>query len=138
MLEAFLASVLCVAEVGYFEARGEPNIGQVAVMQTVVQRTRDARYPADACAVAHQARLGSTGLPLRNRCAYSYYCDGKSEVIRDQRAWNQALINSVFVSLGWLPAVAPGALHFYSGARQPWPADHAVVIGRHSFLIGVR
>jgi spore germination cell wall hydrolase CwlJ-like protein len=44
----------CLAVAVYFEARGEPLPGQLAVAEVVLNRSRSGRYPADICAVVKQ------------------------------------------------------------------------------------
>ena len=44
----------CLASAIYFEARGEPIEGQLAVAEVVLNRTRSGRYPTTICAVVRQ------------------------------------------------------------------------------------
>jgi hypothetical protein len=44
----------CLAKAVYFEARGEPLEGQLAVAQVVINRAGSGRYPADICSVITQ------------------------------------------------------------------------------------
>lgn len=44
----------CLANAVYFEARGEPVEGQLAVAEVVLNRTRSGRYPPTICAVVTQ------------------------------------------------------------------------------------
>ena len=44
----------CLANAVYFEARGEPIEGQLAVAEVVLNRTRSGRYPSTICAVVTQ------------------------------------------------------------------------------------
>ena len=44
----------CLAQAIYFEARGEPLAGQLAVGAVVVNRTTSGRYPRDYCSVVTQ------------------------------------------------------------------------------------
>ncbi len=44
----------CLAEAVYFEARGEPLAGQLAVGEVIVNRTTSGRYPSDYCSVVTQ------------------------------------------------------------------------------------
>jgi hypothetical protein len=74
----------CLAEAIYFEARGESERGQQAVAQVVLNRVKSGRYPDNVCDVIYQNRH------WRNRCQFSYACDGTAETIRDQRAWDLA------------------------------------------------
>ncbi|MGZ8354040.1 MAG: cell wall hydrolase [Allosphingosinicella sp.] len=44
----------CLANAVYFEARSEPNEGQLAVAEVVMNRATSGRYPTDLCAVITQ------------------------------------------------------------------------------------
>lgn len=44
----------CLAQAIYFEARGEPLDGQLAVGAVIVNRTTSGRYPSDYCSVVTQ------------------------------------------------------------------------------------
>ena len=44
----------CLASAVYFEARGEPLEGQLAVAEVVLNRARSGRYPSTICAVVRQ------------------------------------------------------------------------------------
>jgi spore germination cell wall hydrolase CwlJ-like protein len=44
----------CLAQAIYFEARGEPLDGQLAVGAVIVNRTTSGRYPGDYCSVVTQ------------------------------------------------------------------------------------
>ncbi len=44
----------CLASAVYFEARGEPLEGQLAVAEVVLNRTRSGKYPASICGVVEQ------------------------------------------------------------------------------------
>jgi spore germination cell wall hydrolase CwlJ-like protein len=74
----------CLATAVYFEARGEPRAGQAAVAQVVLNRLRSPRYPDTVCGVVYQ------NAQARNRCQFSFACDGKSDVPREAVAWRRA------------------------------------------------
>lgn len=44
----------CLAGAVYFEARGEPLTGQLAVAQVIINRSEDARFPRSYCGVVAQ------------------------------------------------------------------------------------
>ena len=81
----------CLAQNIYHEAMGESELGQRAVAYATINRTKDARYANNICDVVHQAVLDDNGQPVRNKCQYSWYCDGKSDKIKDEEAYIQAL-----------------------------------------------
>jgi spore germination cell wall hydrolase CwlJ-like protein len=64
----------CLATAIYFEARGEPEEGQYAVGDVILNRVRDEGYPDTVCDVVYQ------NAHMRNRCQFSFACDGISDV----------------------------------------------------------
>lgn len=74
----------CLAEGIYFEARGESEEGQVAVAQVVLNRVKNPAYPDSICGVVYQNRH------KRNRCQFSFACDGIKDRISSPDAWNTA------------------------------------------------
>jgi spore germination cell wall hydrolase CwlJ-like protein len=67
----------CLAQAIYFEARGEPLNGQLAVGEVIVNRTTSGRYPSDYCSVVTQpgqfsfVRRGRIPSPDENSLAWS-------------------------------------------------------------------
>jgi hypothetical protein len=74
----------CLAEAIYFEARGEPIRGQMAVAQVVINRLKNPAYPGSVCGVVYQNQY------WYNACQFSFACDGIREVVRDRVAWGVA------------------------------------------------
>lgn len=74
----------CLATAIYFEARGEPVKGQIAVAQVVMNRVFSGYYPNDVCGVIYQNA---------NRylsCQFTFACDGHRKVINERGAWARA------------------------------------------------
>ena len=74
----------CLALAIYFEARGESEDGQVAVSQVILNRVESKRYPNTICGVVYQ------NAHMRNRCQFSFTCDGKPEHPTEAKMWRQA------------------------------------------------
>lgn len=74
----------CLATAIYFEARSEPPLGQLAVANVIINRTKTPAYPSTICGVVFQ---GSSHF---NACQFSFACDGKSDVPQAGRAWQKA------------------------------------------------
>lgn len=74
----------CLAEAIYFEARGEIEEGQVAVAQVVLNRVKNPSYPNSICGVVYQNKH------KRNRCQFSFACDGIKDRIASPKAWTTA------------------------------------------------
>lgn len=60
----------CLAEAVYYEAGFEPQAGQRAVAQVVVNRVRDPNFPQSVCGVVYQGWKRATG------CQFTFTCDG--------------------------------------------------------------
>jgi spore germination cell wall hydrolase CwlJ-like protein len=74
----------CLAEAIYFEARSEPEAGQAAVAQVVLNRVRSGIFPTDVCGVVYQ----DAKHPFA--CQFSFACEGKSLRIEEPGAWATA------------------------------------------------
>ena len=81
----------CLAMAIYFEARGEPLAGQLAVAQVILNRVASPRYPNTPCEVIQQGPVYPSGHPVKHRCQFSFWCDGKQELVMDNGAWRTAL-----------------------------------------------
>ena len=77
---------LCLAEAMYFEARDQGWRGMLAVGIVIQNRARDPRYPETVCAVVRQGKYRN-GNPVRHKCQFSYYCDGKPERPAEKETW---------------------------------------------------
>ena len=81
----------CLATNIYHEARSESTIGKIAVAWVTVNRVNTERYPDTVCGVVYDAVLDSKGNPKRHQCQFSWYCDGKSDDIKNKDAWYEAV-----------------------------------------------
>ena len=132
------AALVCLALNVYHEARSQPFIGQVAVAQVVMNRVRDDRYPDNVCDVVYQGQTYSwkPDFPVRNRCQFSWYCDGKSDTPRDKEAWDKARLIAHGVYNGNLDDFVEGATHYHAHYVRPeWAETKTMVvrIGDHIF-----
>ena len=66
----------CLARNIYFEARNEPFAGQFAVAMVTLNRVHDEQFPNSICEVVYQGLHWPSGHPKRDRCQFSWYCDG--------------------------------------------------------------
>lgn len=132
----------CLAENVYFEARNQPLAGQFAVMSVTINRVNDDRYPNTICEVVkqgpHRPSWKGTGemIPVRHRCQFSWYCDGKSDKTRDTEAWEIAMLIATGVYNGNLGDFVEGATHYHATYVLPEWAEtktKTVQIGDHVF-----
>jgi spore germination cell wall hydrolase CwlJ-like protein len=68
-----LNEIMCLSMIMFGEARGEPQIGQVAVAYTAVNRKADPNYPKTICEVMKQKsqyQFLDYGMPTQQQVAY--------------------------------------------------------------------
>ena len=75
----------CLALNIYHEAKGESELGQRAVAYVTLNRAHDPAYPDDICDVVYQA-VKKNGVPVKNQCQFSWYCDGKDDEPTDEES----------------------------------------------------
>ncbi len=85
----------CLAENIYHEARNQGTAGWLAVAAVTLNRVTDERFPDTICGVVFQAETTESWktkgkdvpdieriyYPVRHRCQFSWYCDGKPDDI---------------------------------------------------------
>jgi N-acetylmuramoyl-L-alanine amidase len=89
----------CLAQNVYHEARSESVLGMRAVAWVTLNRVDSEAYPDSPCAVVRQAKKDTQGNPIRNKCQFSWFCDGKKDVIADKEAWRLSTVVADMVAL---------------------------------------
>ena len=120
----------CLATAIYFEARGEPKRGQVAVAQVILNRVRSPLFPATICGVVYQGQMNPG-------CQFSFTCDGKTDNPRNDRQWAQAKDIAKHITSGklWLPEVGYSTYYHANYVNPYWAGEMNKIdkIGRHIF-----
>ena len=126
-------ALMCLAGAIYFEARGEPLDGQIAVAEVIQNRVEDPRWPDTTCGVVKENRYPGT----LHRCQFSFYCNGRPEQVRDWAAWHRAKEIAEGVLDGSL-RLGVEATHYHTLDVAPFWSDHYTnigVIGHHTFYV---
>tara|TARA_Y100000114_G_scaffold5968_1_gene4824 strand:- start:225 stop:659 length:435 start_codon:yes stop_codon:yes gene_type:complete len=125
-------AIVCLALNVYHEAKNQSLSGQIAVAEVVMNRVEDSRYPNNVCDVVKQGLTykWNPGFPIRNKCQFSWYCDGKSDVAKQKDAWEEALSVSKGVYHGYLNAYLEGATHYHAYYVNPSWAETKTYITR--------
>lgn len=137
------SEVNCLAQNIYFEARGEDIQGRLAVAFVTLNRVDSEKFPNTICQVVKQAKYSKwwkeeygKDVPLRNKCHFSWYCDGQPDEIRNREAWIKAKALAEYVLEGHYIDNTDGALYYHSKEVDPWWKKHytkTVTIGNHHF-----
>jgi len=123
----------CLAEVLYYEARGEGTEGEKAVAEVVLQRTRDAYYPHTICGVVYEGVQ-----PDRKDCQFSFACDGALRKPKERGTWQNVrlLADKILSGAVKLAGETGHAIAYHSVDVEPAWADDMIKttqIGNHIF-----
>lgn len=125
------AEIRCLALNIYFEARGEADEGQLAVGHVVINRVADSKFPSTLCEVVQQG-----GEKSRNRCQFSWWCDGRDDTPKNSKAWLSAVVLAKQIYYGLTNDPTDGALWYHATYARPYWRQAFVIgpqIGRHIF-----
>ena len=121
----------CLAQNIYFEARSEPAEGKLAVAHVVMNRVTSRYFPDTVCGVVQDGTD-----EVLHKCQFSWYCDGKADVVDDKDAWSEATKLASQVYWGRAEDPSGGALWYHADYVKPvWRKAFAKgpQIGRHIF-----
>lgn len=135
--------LLCLQKNIYWEARNQDPAGKAAVATVTINRVVSPRFPNSVCGVVRQA-FTRHGSPVRNRCAFSWYCDGLSDYPRldnqfEVSAWRLAGEIAREALSGRLTNSEIGtATHYHANYVTPWWSRHdrmtqVGMVGDHIF-----
>jgi len=117
---------MCLALNTYHEAKNQSMIGQIATAQVVMNRVEDSRYPNSVCEVVKQGphrpswEDPNKQYPVRHRCQFSWYCDGKDDVPKNEKAWKKAQRYAYLVLYNRINIdVTEGATHYHATYVKP-------------------
>ena len=151
--------MVCLAENIYFEARAEGIEGKAAVANVTRNRVNSELFPNSYCDVVQQGPVRESWnkpgvyYPIKHRCQFSWYCDGKKDIIwanyertgqtieLNAQAWRQSVEIAIW-TLGYgsytVNDNTGGATYYYAhNIVHPDWADvfqTTVVIGNHTFM----
>jgi spore germination cell wall hydrolase CwlJ-like protein len=115
----------CLANAVYFESRGEPIEGQLAVAQVVLNRASSGRYPTDLCSVITQ------------KAQFSFIRHGRFPAAdKGSEAWRKAVAVAKIAREKMAPSVASDVLWYHATYVSPgWGKrlNKSAQIGLHIF-----
>lgn len=113
----------CVAIGVYYESKGEPLTGQLAVADVILNRTKSGRFPASACGV------------LTQRSQFSFVKGGRlPDVDTSRPAWKTAVAIARIARNDLWKSPAEGALFFHARRVSPnWGKTRVASLGNHIF-----
>jgi spore germination cell wall hydrolase CwlJ-like protein len=119
----------CLTAAIYYEAASEPDAGQSAVAQVILNRVRHPAFPATVCGVVYQGSEHAG-------CQFSFACDGALARIPARAAWLRAGRAAGMALAGYVYAPVGLATHYHTYAVTPtWNRSMVMtdVVGAHFF-----
>jgi hypothetical protein len=112
----------CMAGAIYFEAKGEPLSGQLAVAEVILNRTKSGRFPKSICSVVTQPGQ------------FSFVRGGRVPAIANNPHYRTAIaVARVAMADAW-DSPAPNAMYFHARRVSPrWRMTKVAAIGNHVF-----
>ena len=115
-----------------------------AVGHVTMNRMKDRRFPNTVCEVVYQGPTRPSWkdktkyYPVKNRCQFSWYCDGKADVVQkpDEALYDLILMMSFKIYSGKLKDLTDGATHYHADYVRPeWASSKTktMKIGQHIF-----
>ena len=136
----------CLAMNIYHEARADNLAGQYAVADVVLNRVKDSRYPDTICEVVMQGPVRESWktrdnpdlsdserkyVPVRHKCQFSWFCDGRSDKTHDLDSWRKAQeIAYRIIELRNYRGISEGATHYHATYVSPRWANELDQVGR--------
>jgi len=125
------ADAECLAKNIYFEAGVESTAGKLAVANVTINRTANKNYPNTICGVVQEGihyynAQKNEHFPVRDRCQFSWYCDGLLDEPREGKTWESAqeLAKKVLVNHydKALIDITDGATHYHANWMETYPS----------------
>jgi len=133
----------CLARNIYWEARSEPVEGMIAVAQVTLNRVAHNSFPDDICDVVYQGptkaswKDKSVYYPVKHRCQFSWYCDGKSDRISsvNQTIFDRCyeVARQVLIEGKRLPGLKQAVFYHADYVSPGWRYPKLAKIGTHIF-----
>ena len=128
----------CMSKNIYFEASTESTAGKIAVGQVVLNRKDSISFPNTVCDVIYEGKHYKSGFPVRDRCQFSWYCDGKHDRPFRGKLWeNSVELAKFLLESNDLVDITDGATFYHadyiSAPRWASAKIKTVTIDRHIF-----
>ena len=108
--------ISCLQKNVYFEAAVESTAGKLAVAHVTYNRVKNKYFPNSFCDVIYQGKHHASGHPKRDRCQFSWYCDGKHDVPYPGPTWKNTkeLAKWFYDNKDNIKDITDGALYYHA------------------------
>jgi len=128
--------VECLAQNIFYEARAEPQEGQLAVALVTLNRVQSPLYPHDICNVVRERNTSV--------CQFTWWCDKdlKTKAVKyryneqEKNVYNKMRKVALYAYINYevLEDITGGALYYHANYVNPkWKKTKTAKIGKHIF-----
>jgi spore germination cell wall hydrolase CwlJ-like protein len=115
----------CLASSVYFESKGEPLKGQLAVAQTILNRASSGRFADTVCGVIRQP----------GQFSFVRHNGEVPDAPHSSEAWQRSVAVAIVAREGLWKQVAPEAMFFHARRVSPgWGKIKVASLGHHIFF----
>jgi spore germination cell wall hydrolase CwlJ-like protein len=136
----------CMSKNIYFEGQNQSFAGQLSIGLVVLNRVKDTRFPNSVCEVIYEGPIKESWrtkvnlslpdtkriyYPIRHRCQFSWYCDGKPDEIKDSNTYAKIeYVASLLLDENiTVKDITEGATHYHAYYVAPdWGKDHVKIL----------
>ena len=113
----------CMAKNIYFEAATQSTAGKLAVAFVTKNRVDSTHFPSTFCDVIYEGPHYASGHPKRDRCQFSWYCDGMGDNPREGYGWrnSQSVAKWFYDHKDRLMDITDGATHYHANWMEKFP-----------------
>jgi spore germination cell wall hydrolase CwlJ-like protein len=126
----------CLATGIYYEAAGEPTVGQIAVARVIMNRVLHG-FAKDPCAVVYQHTIAKDEDGMATKlCQFSWVCEGKTTPSENNPRFAKAIdiATQILAEDKWNDLIPNNTFFFHNMTVAPrWTYNKVVTIGNHIF-----
>jgi len=125
------AEIECMAKNIYFEAGVESTAGKLAVANVTINRKLNKSYPNTICGVVQEGihyynAKSEHYVPVKNRCQFSWYCDGRTDIPNEGKTWESSRALAITVLESHydeeLIDITDGAIFYHANWMKKYPS----------------
>jgi len=126
-----VADLNCLSKNIYFEAGVESTAGKLAVANVTINRKLNKSYPNTICGVVQEGihyynAKSEHYVPVKNRCQFSWYCDGRTDIPNEGKTWESSRALAITVLESHydeeLIDITDGAIFYHANWMKKYPS----------------
>ena len=97
--------------------------------EVTLNRAENKLFPNNVCDVVYQSKIDKNGNPIRGKCQFSWYCDGKSDKPMNKDVWYDSVKIAASLVEGTADIIGTSATHYHTKNVRPYWSKHYTKLG---------